>query len=126
MSTRAERIRDALAAAFPPAEVAVADDSHLHAGHAGARPEGETHYSVRVVSPAFAGMSRLERSRAERDQLAGQPCRAGRVLGVGETARAGDERLRLRGAARRIGEHVNDARAQRPSGLAPVSSIMRR
>jgi BolA protein len=64
MNSRAERIRAALEAAFPPAEVTVADDSHRHAGHAGARPEGETHYSVRVVSPAFAGKSRVDRSRA--------------------------------------------------------------
>jgi BolA family transcriptional regulator, general stress-responsive regulator len=62
--SRAERIRAALLAAFPAALVEVADDSHRHAGHAGARPEGETHYSVRVVSPAFAGLSRVSRSRA--------------------------------------------------------------
>ncbi len=64
MTQRADRIRDSLAAAFAPAEVTVTDDSHRHAGHAGARPEGETHYSVRVVSPAFAGMNRVARSRA--------------------------------------------------------------
>jgi BolA protein len=64
MSTRAERIQAALSAAFPPAEVVVQDDSGQHVGHAGARPEGETHYSVSVVSPAFAGMARVERSRA--------------------------------------------------------------
>jgi BolA family transcriptional regulator, general stress-responsive regulator len=63
-SSRAERIRAALLAAFPLAEVEVVDDSHRHAGHAGARPEGETHYAVRVVSPAFAGLSRVSRSRA--------------------------------------------------------------
>lgn len=61
---RAERIRRALLAAFSPADVEVVDDSHRHAGHAGARPGGETHYSVRVVSPAFAGLNRLARSRA--------------------------------------------------------------
>ena len=61
---RAERIRRALLAAFPAAAVDVVDDSHLHAGHAGARPGGETHYSVRVVSPAFAGLDRVSRSRA--------------------------------------------------------------
>ena len=61
---RAERIRRALLAAFPAATVDVVDDSHRHAGHAGARPEGETHYSVRVVSPAFAGLNRVSRSRA--------------------------------------------------------------
>ena len=61
---RAERIRRALLAAFPTAAVEVVDDSHRHAGHAGARPEGETHFSVRVVSPAFAGLNRVARSRA--------------------------------------------------------------
>jgi BolA family transcriptional regulator, general stress-responsive regulator len=61
---RAERIRRALLAAFPAAAVEVVDESHRHAGHAGARPEGETHYAVRVVSPAFAGLSRVSRSRA--------------------------------------------------------------
>jgi BolA protein len=69
---RADRIAEALRAAFPPAEVTVADDSHRHAGHAGARPEGETHYSVRVVSPAFAGMSRVARSRAAHAVLAAE------------------------------------------------------
>lgn len=63
-ANRAERIRRALLAAFPAAAVEVRDDSHLHAGHAGARPEGETHYAVRVVSPAFAGLNRVSRSRA--------------------------------------------------------------
>lgn len=62
--TRADRIRAALSAAFAPAEIAVQDDSAKHAGHAGARPGGETHYSVVVVSPAFAGQSRVARSRA--------------------------------------------------------------
>lgn len=72
MSRRSERIREALAAAFAPAEVTVVDESHRHAGHAGARPEGETHYRVRVVSPAFAGMSRLARSRAAHAALAAE------------------------------------------------------
>jgi len=62
--SRAERIRTTLQAAFAPAEVTVTDDSHRHAGHAGARPEGETHYTVLVISPGFAGMSRVARSRA--------------------------------------------------------------
>lgn len=64
MPNRADRIRQALEAAFPPAEIQVEDDSRLHAGHAGARPEGETHYTVLVVTPAFAGMTRVARSRA--------------------------------------------------------------
>ncbi|MBR0673602.1 BolA family protein [Neoroseomonas soli] len=70
--TRADRIRTALEAAFAPAEVAVTDDSTRHIGHAGARPEGETHYSVAVVSPAFAGQSRVARSRAVHEALAAE------------------------------------------------------
>jgi len=72
MPNRAERLHAALAAAFPPATVAVQDDSAQHAGHAGAAPGGETHYSVLVVSPAFAGMGRLARSRAAHAVLAAE------------------------------------------------------
>lgn len=72
MTRRADRIHAALTTAFAPAEVAVQDDSHRHAGHAGARPGGETHYSVRVVSPAFQGMSRVARSRAVHEHLAAE------------------------------------------------------
>ena len=67
---RAERLRAALLDAFPGAEVVVRDDSALHAGHAGARPGGQTHYAVRVVAPGFAGMSRVARSRAVHAALA--------------------------------------------------------
>ena len=62
--TRAGRIRQALEAAFAVTALEVVDDSHRHAGHAGAAPGGETHYSVLAVSPAFAGMNRVARSRA--------------------------------------------------------------
>jgi BolA protein len=70
MQTRTQRIEQALGAAFPPARIAVSDDSHKHAGHGGARPEGETHFSVLVVSPAFEGQSRVARSRAAHEALA--------------------------------------------------------
>lgn len=59
-----------LQAAFAPAQVELHDDSAQHAGHGGARPGGETHYSVRIVSPSFAGQSRVARSRAAHDALA--------------------------------------------------------
>ena len=62
--TRAERLEAALLAAFAPERLAVVDDSARHAGHAGARPGGQTHYSVLVVAAAFRGMSRVARSRA--------------------------------------------------------------
>lgn len=49
--------------AFAPVELDILDDSARHAGHAGARPEGETHFRVRIVSAHFEGLSRLERQR---------------------------------------------------------------
>ncbi len=61
--TMADTIRQKLQDAFAPAELVVDDDSHKHAGHSGARPGGETHYSVRIVSQAFEGLSRVERQR---------------------------------------------------------------
>jgi BolA protein len=70
MGTRAQRIETALQMAFAPVELAVADESAMHAGHAGARAGGETHYQVRLVSPRFAGMSRVARSRAVHEALA--------------------------------------------------------
>jgi len=45
------------------------DDSSKHAGHAGARPGGETHYRLRLVSTAFAGLSRVARQRLVYDAL---------------------------------------------------------
>ncbi|MGQ0664551.1 MAG: BolA family protein [Pseudomonadota bacterium] len=59
----ADTIRRKLVAAFVPERLAVVDDSHRHAGHVGARPGGETHFTVEIVSPRFAGVSRVERQR---------------------------------------------------------------
>jgi BolA protein len=59
----AETIKRVLTDAFAPERLAVIDDSHRHAGHAGARPEGETHFTVEIVAAAFAGRSRVERQR---------------------------------------------------------------
>ena len=61
--TVAERITQKLTDAFSPATLEVVDESHLHAGHVGARPEGETHFRVTMVSAAFEGMGRVERQR---------------------------------------------------------------
>jgi BolA family transcriptional regulator, general stress-responsive regulator len=60
---RRTRIETTLTQAFTPLSLEVIDESHQHAGHAGARPEGETHYRVRMVTPAFAGLSRVEMHR---------------------------------------------------------------
>lgn len=64
MESRAERIEALLRQHFAPDRLAVVDDSRLHAGHAGARPEGETHYSVVMVAAGFRGQTRIARSRA--------------------------------------------------------------
>ena len=72
MPNRAERIRSTLEARFTPSKIEVVDDSHRHVGHAGARPEGETHYGVLLVSPVFSGMGRVERSRAVHEVLAAE------------------------------------------------------
>ncbi len=58
-----DRIERKLADGLSPARLAIFDQSHLHAGHVGARPEGETHFRVEVVSGAFEGKSRLARQR---------------------------------------------------------------
>ena len=69
MPSVAEQIEARLKAEWPDADVAVVDESHLHAGHAGARPEGETHFHVTIANPAFAPLSRVERHRAIHGRL---------------------------------------------------------
>lgn len=64
------RMRAKLAAAFAPSELQVIDESRHHAGHAGARPGGQTHYRVVMRSIALKGMTRIERSRAVHAVLA--------------------------------------------------------
>jgi BolA family transcriptional regulator, general stress-responsive regulator len=61
--TVAATIRAKLCARFAPQRLDVVDDSHRHAGHAGARPEGETHFTVTIVAAAFAGLNRVARQR---------------------------------------------------------------
>ena len=63
-------IEQKLQSAFQPDELQVVDESHLHAGHVGARPEGETHFRVTLVASAFAGKSRVERHRMVNAALA--------------------------------------------------------
>ena len=60
---RVERIRQSPEQAFQPERLEVADDSHRHAGHAGA-PDGRGHFDVTIVSAAFAGRAPLARHRA--------------------------------------------------------------
>jgi BolA protein len=65
-----DRIEKRLTEALMPKSLRVVDESHLHAGHAGARPEGETHFRVYIVSPVFEGKGRIDRHRAVHEILA--------------------------------------------------------
>ena len=65
----AAAIEAALRAALQPTELSIQDDSHLHAGNAGAREGG--HYTVRIVSARFEGLTRVARHRLVYDALQG-------------------------------------------------------
>ena len=62
MSTE-HTITNKLREAFLPESLDVTDESHLHEGHSGHRPGGETHFRIYIVSKAFEGKSRIERHR---------------------------------------------------------------
>ena len=66
----ASRVRAKLTAALAPERLEIIDESHRHAGHSGARPEGETHFRVEIVSTAFEGQPRLLRQRRVHEILA--------------------------------------------------------
>ena len=65
-------IAEKLSGAFAPQSLDVQDESDRHAGHAGARPGGETHFRVYIVSEAFRGKSRVERHRMINQTLSGE------------------------------------------------------
>jgi len=65
----AETIRQKLTERFSPTRLVVIDESHRHAGHAGARPGGETHFAVTITSAGFAGLGRVARQRLVYDAL---------------------------------------------------------
>lgn len=66
---RIQAIRDRLNTALEPDSVDITDESHLHVGHPGAAG-GAGHFSVRIVSPKFSGLSLLERHRMVYEALA--------------------------------------------------------
>ena len=70
MSERVERIRQLLDAALSPSVLEVGDDSHLHAGHAGAA-SGGGHYRVKIVSDRFEGVRLVMRHRLVYDAVQG-------------------------------------------------------
>ncbi|TNE35725.1 MAG: BolA family transcriptional regulator, partial [Alphaproteobacteria bacterium] len=65
-----DQIDEKLRGAFQVIDLEVIDESHLHAGHAGAREGGESHFRVKLVSEDFAGLSRVERQRRVNHVLA--------------------------------------------------------
>lgn len=83
-----------LTEAFAPQSLEIEDESHKHAGHAGARPGGQTHFRVQMVSDAFAGKSRIERHRlvhaALADELQGPVHALALALSVPNDAPAAD------------------------------------
>ena len=82
----ADTISNKLQEAFTPESLQVVDESHLHEGHAGHRPGGETHFRVYIVSDAFKGKSRVERHRMINSALAAEL--AGRVHALAIQAQA--------------------------------------
>jgi BolA family transcriptional regulator, general stress-responsive regulator len=62
-------IKDRLQRVFQPQTLDVVDESHLHAGHAGSHPHGESHFRVKIVSDAFTGKSRVDTHRMVNDAL---------------------------------------------------------
>jgi BolA protein len=84
---KAADIEARLRAALSPTRIEVGDDSHRHAGHAGALEGG--HYTVRITSPRFAGLTRVARHRLVYDALG--PLAPQRVHALAIVARAPDE-----------------------------------
>jgi BolA protein len=68
MTDRLDRIRSRLLATFTPVECQLLDESHLHAGHAGAK-SGGGHYRLHMVSTRFEGLNRVSRHRLVYDSL---------------------------------------------------------
>jgi BolA protein len=65
---REQQIRKCLEDCFEPTELLIKDQSHLHAGHEGAK-DGKGHFDLTIVSRAFDGKSRIERHRMVYDAL---------------------------------------------------------
>jgi BolA protein len=60
--SREQRLREKMVARFAPVQLVIEDESHLHAGHAGAAG-GQSHYRVRIVAEAFRGIPAVARHR---------------------------------------------------------------
>ncbi len=72
MGAVAEAMRKKLTDALSPTALEIVDDSARHAGHAGARPGGESHFTITVECAAFRGLGRVQRQRRVHDLLAAE------------------------------------------------------
>jgi BolA protein len=75
-----------LTEAFKPQSLNVVDESHQHEGHAGARPGGQTHFRVYIVSEAFKGKTRIDRHRMINQALADDLAAGVHALAIHATA----------------------------------------
>ncbi|MFM5953885.1 MAG: BolA family protein [Novosphingobium sp.] len=87
----ADEIERLLTTAFAPTRLAVINDSARHHGHAGDDGSGESHFTIEIESPAFAGVSRLQRQRMVNRELGDIPGQRVHALAIkvrapGETA----------------------------------------
>lgn len=67
-----DRITQRLTDIFRPASLQIIDESHLHEGHAGHRPGGESHFRVKITADAFRDKSRVETHRMVNEALAAE------------------------------------------------------
>ncbi len=72
MGDTRNRITETLKETFKPEALEVVDESDKHKGHGGWREGGETHFRVRIISPAFSGLSRVQIHRAINEALAAE------------------------------------------------------
>ncbi|WP_201282402.1 BolA family transcriptional regulator [Novosphingobium sp. TCA1] len=84
-----QEMRQLLEAAFAPTRLDVINDSASHAGHMGDDGTGESHFTIAIESPAFAGVSRLQRQRQVNAALGDIPGQ--RVHAIAIKARAPGE-----------------------------------
>ncbi|MDI7773950.1 BolA family protein [Asticcacaulis sp. EMRT-3] len=70
MGIVADRLKSRLDEALQPQHLEIHDDSAKHSGHAGARKEGESHFSIIIVSERFRGLNRVARQRLVNQVLA--------------------------------------------------------
>ncbi len=110
MGRVADSIRRKLTESLRPSRLDIVDDSHRHAGHAGARPEGESHFTVTIVSSAFAGQSRVARQRLVYGLLAADLATDVHALSLGSELRSrgrfGGDAQSSRGVSRLSRIHV--------------------